>query len=80
VSGIFDPQTPGVRATASGFGGGWLVPLDAAGSQALHEFFGEPPAPIAPLGGEAGYIVEPYQTQDVVEHLRSCNVNWELSI
>lgn len=78
MSGVFDLSKPGVRAIPSSFGGGWVVSLDAAGFQALHEFFGKMPEPLAPLGGEKGYIVEPYQTQDLAEHLRSCNVAWEI--
>lgn len=78
MSGVFDLSKPGVRAIPSSFGGGWVVPLDAAGFQALHEFFGEYPEPLAPLGGEKGFIVEPFQTQDLAEHLRSCNVAWEI--
>lgn len=78
MSGIFDLSNPGAKVIPSGFGGGWILPLDAAGIQALHEFFGEPAQPIYPLGDELGYIVEPWQSQDLAEHLRSCNVAWEL--
>lgn len=77
---VFDISKPSVRAVPSAFGGGgWAIPLDAAGTQALHEFFGEAPAPIAPLGNELGYIVEPYQTGALAAHLLSCNVAWEIS-
>lgn len=78
MSGVFDLSKPGARAIRSSFGGGWIIPLDAAGWQALHEFFQTQPEPLAPLGGKKGWIVEPQQTQDLAEHLRSCNVAWSI--
>lgn len=76
---VFDLSKPGARAIQSrSFGGGWIVPLDAAGTQALHEFFGEDATPLAPLGNEKGYVVEPHQTQELAEHLRACNVAWKI--
>lgn len=75
---VFDLSKPGVEVCASSFGGGWVFPLDAAGTQALHEFFDEKPAPLAPHGGRSGYIVEPQEASDLAEHLRSCNVAWEI--
>lgn len=78
MKGVFDVSDPGVAVTQSSFGGGWAWPLNAAGVQALHEFFGEPPVPLAPIGGIVGYIVEPYQSGNLAEHLRSCNVAWEV--
>ena len=76
---VFDLSKPGAKAVRSTFGGGWIIPLDAAGIQALREFFGEDASPIAPLGGEVGYIVEPYQSGELAEHLRCCNVAWEIA-
>lgn len=76
--GVFDLSKPGARAIASPMGGGWVVPLDAAGIQALAEFFGEPATALAPLGGQKGYVVEPFQSAELAEHLRACNVAWEI--
>jgi hypothetical protein len=78
MSDLFIPAKPGVRTVSSHFGGGWIFPLDAAGTEALHEFFLDDPAPLEPFGGECGYVVEPGQAQDLVEHLRSCNITWEI--
>lgn len=75
---VFDLSKPGVRVTQSSFGGGWAWSLDAAGAQALHEFFGEGPGTIPIESGRPGYIVEPQQSHDLAEHLRSCNVAWEI--
>lgn len=74
---IFDLSKPGVAVRASDFGGGWAWALNPAGTQALFEFFNETPAECPPIGREA-YIVEPYQSADLAEHLRSCNVAWEI--
>jgi hypothetical protein len=76
---MFDLSKPGVRAISSTFGGGWALPLNEDGEQALEEFFGEPAYPLAPLGNVPGYIVEPYQTGDIAEHLASCGVAWEVN-
>lgn len=62
---IFDVQT--IR---SSFGGGWVIPLTPMGTQALMEFFGEEPDELAPLGGTAGYIVEPWQGTDLIEFMK----------
>lgn len=75
---IFDLSKPGAKAIASSFGGGWIVPLTLDGSRALMEFFDEEPAPLAPLGGEVGYIVEPNQTNDLAVHLREADVAWSI--
>jgi hypothetical protein len=72
----FDLSNPHVRAVASPMGGGWAIPLTEEGTDALTDFFGEPPAPIAPLGGAEGYIVEPYQAVDVADHLRGAGLAW----
>lgn len=75
---VFDLSKPGVATRPSPMGGGgWAWPLNAAGTQALFEFFGEKPSHIAPIRRWA-YIVEPQQAEDLAEHLRSCNVAWEV--
>lgn len=81
--GVFDLSKPGARVVASSFGGGWIIPLDAAGLQACAEFFGQQPHTLKPFVGGTGehtkgYIVEPYQSADLAEHLRACNVAWEI--
>lgn len=75
---VFEKAMPSVAVTRSSFGGGWAVALNAAGTQALHEFFGDEPVEQPALGGTLGYIVEPYQAVDLAEHLRSCNCEWEI--
>lgn len=77
IEKAFDLSKPGVAVRASDFGGGWAWALDAAGGQALFEFFREAPAECPPIGRVA-YIVEPYQSADLAEHLRACNVAWEI--
>lgn len=63
----------------SSFGGGWIVPLTPAGSMALADFFDEEPVELAPLFGRAGYIVEPYQSGELAEHLRAADLTWKVS-
>lgn len=75
---IFDLSKPGARAIPSSFGGGWIVPLTPAGTQALMKFFDDEPAPLDPIGGDAGWIVEPQQTSDLAVHLREAGVAWEI--
>jgi hypothetical protein len=79
MSGVFDLANPGAEAIRSPMGGGWIVPLTPAGSMALADFFDEEPVELAPLGGRAGYIVEPYQAGDLAEHLRAAGVAWKVS-
>lgn len=45
--------------TPSSFGGGWLVP-HGADAKAFGQFIFDDPAPLAPLGGDTGWIVEPH--------------------
>lgn len=61
------------------FGGGWIVPLTDEGHEALAEYYGEPAAPIAPLGDVLGYIVEPYVTVDLAEYFMREGLAWELA-
>lgn len=78
MSTVFDLSKPGVAVMRSTFGGGWAWPLNDAGESALHEFFDEDPAPLAPLGGHVGYIIEPHEAADLAEHLRASGVAWEV--
>lgn len=75
----FNNPKPNATVIPSSFdsSGGWIIPLDAAGFQALHEFFGEIPELLIPFDRK-GYIVEPHQSADLAEHLRACNVTWEI--
>jgi hypothetical protein len=75
---LFDLSKPDAEAIPSSFGGGWIVPLTPAGTQALMEFFGEEPTDIAPIA-RRGYIVEPYQSGDLAEHLHNCNCAWKVN-
>lgn len=77
---VFEKPVPDVRSTRSGFGGGWLVPLTPYGSQVLLDYYQEEPAPIAPLGGTLGYIVEPQDAEDVTNYLKSEGVKWECEL
>lgn len=73
---VFDVGKPGVRVVPSPFGGGWALPISPAGVDALADYFGEPAAPLAPLGGQQGYIVEPVQSSELAEFLRAQGVAW----
>jgi hypothetical protein len=75
---MFDLSNPGVRAIPSPMGGGWAVPITEEGEAALADFFGEDAAPIAPLGGKPGYMVEPFQSCDLACHLRAVGCAWEV--
>jgi hypothetical protein len=75
---LFDLNNPDVLAIRSTFGGGWAIPLTPAGAQALVEFFGEKPTEIPILEQPLGYIVEPFQSGDLAEHLLSCNCAWRV--
>jgi len=76
---MFDLSKPGVAVQPDHtFGGGWAWPLNKAGRDALFGFFGEPPAPIAPLGDRPAYIVEPNESGDLAEYLRGEGVAWKV--
>lgn len=79
---VFELSKPDVGVIQSSFGGGWVWPLNAVGTQALRKFFGEEPASIPVMGNEGaallGYIVEPYQAGDLAEHLRSAGIVWKV--
>lgn len=72
-----DPK-PRAKAIKSPMGGGWIVPLDDTGGNALAQYFGEPAAPIGPLGGELGWIVEPADAADLAEYLKGEDISWEV--
>lgn len=75
---LFDLSQPDAEAISSPMGGGWIVPLTPAGSQVLADYFDEEPTELAPLGGRAGYIVEPTETADIADHLRANNCAWRV--
>jgi hypothetical protein len=75
----FDLANPGAEVIRSTFGGGWIIPLTPAASMALADFFDEEPAELAPLGGRAGYIVEPNQAGDLAEYLRGAGIAWKVN-
>lgn len=75
---VFDLSKPDAEAIRSPMGGGWIIPLTPAGTQALLEFYGEEAEALDPLGGRCGYLVEPYQSGDLAEHLRSCDCAWRV--
>lgn len=83
VPKLFDLSQPDAVAIRSTLGGGWIVPLTPAGTQALMEFFDEEPAPIPVCSGEGGallgYLVEPWQSADLAEHLHACNCAWKVN-
>jgi hypothetical protein len=65
----------------SSFGGGWLVPLVEKGREATEAHFGEPPHNQTALGGQPGYILEPWEVRGTIRALREggCTVGlyWE---
>lgn len=75
---VFDLSEPGAKAIKSPMGGGWIIPTTDEGRRILAEYFGSdrPAVPIDPLGGEVGYIVEPYEAGDLAEYLKSENLAW----
>lgn len=64
--------------TGSSFGGGWIVPHTDDGRDFLEGFFNDVPAPLMPLGGEEGYIVEPYEVADLAEQARDYGLSVEV--
>lgn len=57
----------------STFGGGWIIPLSDEAAEICQGIFGEEEAPLAPIGGTSGWIVEPQDLADTVEALRAAN-------
>ena len=70
------PSAPDVQMIRAPMGGAWALPITDEGEAALVDFFDDEAAPIAPLGGAAGYIVEPYQGGDLVEYLADIGCSW----
>lgn len=54
----------------STFGGGWIIPLSDEAAEICRHIFGEDEAPLPPIGGTSGWIVEPQDLADAVEALR----------
>ncbi len=52
---------PDMKFIASSFGGGWIVPIGDAAREYLERLLGDEPAPLMPLGGESGWIIEPQE-------------------
>lgn len=76
---VFDLSKPAVKAIKSPMGGGWVVPLNETGTRVLFEYFGNIGTPIAPLGNQVGYIVEPWEAGDLVEYLINEKIAWEVA-
>lgn len=74
--GLFDLSNPCAKAIRSPMGGGWIIPLNDEGEDVLERFFGEPPAPIKPLGGQLGYIVEPHDSGPLAEYFLESGHAW----
>lgn len=74
----FDLSRPDVEAIPSSFGGGWIVPLTADGRRALEEYFSEAPTRLRMAGDRDAYIVEPYQSSDLAEFLRTSGIAWKV--
>ena len=66
------PKPVDVRLVMSAeFGGGWAFADTGTGRDALAEFYCEPPHALYPFGGEEGYIVEPWEARELLEHLKA---------
>jgi hypothetical protein len=50
---------PDINFIASSFGGGWALPLTPGAREYLERLLGEAPTPMLPVGGAAGWIIEP---------------------
>lgn len=70
-------QPRDVEFTRSDFGGGWIVPNSARARERLAEYFNEPPSEIAPIGGAKGWIVEPWQIEELAEVVRCARLSVE---
>ncbi|QTH19684.1 hypothetical protein HRJ34_15025 [Rhizorhabdus wittichii] len=60
----------------STFGGGWLIPVSSEAREAFTNQFGEEAAPLAPLGDEEGWIIEPRDMRDLMNDIRADG--WDL--
>ena len=59
-----------VEFIASSFGGGWLVAKNDEAARDMTYLVGEPAAPLMPLCGEEGWIIEPADVADTLTHFR----------
>ena len=60
-----------IRVHSSSFGGGWAFARTAKGREALeNKFFGEEAAPLQPFGGDEGWIIEPYDVDDLCSFVK----------
>lgn len=66
------------RVIRAPMGGAWIVPETRQARDFLSGYFGEAPEPLGPLGGERGFIVEPYAAGDLGEALTSAGIAWEV--
>ena len=60
-----------VELTPSTFGGGWVVAMNDPSSEYLSEYFEDEAIPLAPLGGDYGFVVEPCDLDDLVAALKA---------
>jgi hypothetical protein len=58
---------PDIEFVASSFGGGWLVSHTPAGEDFGQRWYANSPIPLTALGGDPGWIVEPYEVRDIIE-------------
>lgn len=76
---VFDASKPCARAIrCPSFGGGWIIALNDEGRLVLEEYFGTAATPIAPLGGQEGWIVEPADSEDLANYLINEKIAWEV--
>ena len=60
-----------IHIHSSSFGGGWAFAQTAKGREALEDkFFGEEAAPLAPFGGDEGWIIEPHDVEDLCSFVK----------
>ncbi len=62
---------PDLKFISSSFGGGWLVPLSDDAREAYTNGFAETPSPIASIGGQEGWIIEPQDLATVLQDIRA---------
>lgn len=70
---------PDVEVVPSPFGGCWMLPQSDRATEFLDELFDEPSYPLAPLGGREGYIVEPYECDDIGLALLDAGITWTVA-
>ncbi|MGA1853011.1 hypothetical protein VH570_19445 [Sphingobium sp. HT1-2] len=61
-----------LKFIASSFGGGWLIPISEEARETYSCAFDEEPSPLAPIGGQEGWIIEP---QDLATVLRDIHAD-----